>query len=123
MKKTVTPCEIYPKTPNCRSTNKIPQLSLNMTAVLRAFIEKGQQGISQTEAIKSFGDIDLYTTVWTLRKRGLKFKHSTEEIVNHTGTTKCTTRFSLISLSKGNRLLRLLERPPTQLKEEVAAND
>jgi len=116
--------EIAANTPNCHSATKAAQLSLNLVAVLSAFIERGQQGLNQVEAIKDCDVIDFYNAVWILMKHGLKFKPSTEKISSHTSATKNTTRFSLINISHGVRLLGLLERnPPSQSKAEEVAYD
>ena len=116
--------EIAANTPDCHSVTKATQLSFNLVAVLSAFVERGQQGLNQVEAIKDCDDIDFYNAVSTLMKHGLKFKPSTEKIGGHTCDTKNTIRLSLINVSYGMRLLGLLERnTPAQLKAEESAYD
>jgi len=116
--------EIAANTPDYHFVTETAQLSLNLVAVLSAFVERGQQGLNQVEANKDSDVIDFYNAVWTLMKHGLKFKPSTEKISSHTSATENTIRFSLINLSHGVRLLELLERnTPAQLKAEEAAYD
>jgi len=116
--------EITANTPNCHFVTKTTLFSFNIVSAVSAFVERGQQGMNQLEANKSYGEIDLDSTVSKLERYGFRFKRRLDEIELQTHTTNNTIRYSLINVSKGITLLKIIERnPPAQLKPEEVAND